>query len=88
MLDEAGVEYEYREYTEEPLSVAEIRKVLGLLGVGVHEILRRRDKMFKELGLSGSEPQEELISLIASYPTLMERPIAVQPHRAIIGRPP
>ncbi|MCH9680380.1 MAG: arsenate reductase, partial [Deltaproteobacteria bacterium] len=39
MLEEHGVEFTYREYRKEPLSRAELRDVLGKLGVGPREVL-------------------------------------------------
>lgn len=88
MLDERGVAYRYREYTREPLSEAEIRRVLELLGVGPREVLRRGDRAAKELGLTGEEPEDRLVALMAEHPTLLQRPIGVSGGRAVVGRPP
>jgi arsenate reductase len=78
----------YREYTREPLSEGEIREVLGKLGQAANTVVRRRDKAFKELGLSGDESDSVLIPLMAKHPTLLERPIGVVGERAVVGRPP
>ena len=88
MLDEHDVPYRYREYTREPLSAAEIRRVLKLLGVGPKDVLRKRDRAFKELGLTGDEADAVLIAHMAEHPTLLERPIGVKGDRAVVGRPP
>ncbi|NIM63378.1 MAG: arsenate reductase (glutaredoxin) [Acidobacteria bacterium] len=88
MLDEKKIEYRYREYRKEPLSESEIRDVLEKLGLQARDVLRRRDRAFEELGLSGREPEEELISRMAQHPTLLQRPIGVSGDRAVIGRPP
>ena len=88
MLEENGVEYCYREYRKEPLSVAEIRAVLRKLGLKAHDVLRTRDRAFRELGLSGDEPESELIGHMAEHPTLLQRPIGVHGERAVVGRPP
>ena len=87
MLEEHGVEYRYREYTKEPLSKTELRKVLGQLGLGPHDVLRKNDKAYKELGLTGEESATKLVSLMAEHPTLLQRPIAVLGKRAVVGRP-
>ena len=87
MLDERGVEYRYREYTQEPLSESEIREVLIKLGVGPRTVLRRNDAAFRQLGLTGDEPDTELIALMAEHPTLLQRPIGVVGDRAVVGRP-
>lgn len=88
MLEEEGVAYRYREYTREPLSAEEIRQVLSKLGLGSRQALRRNDKVYRELGLTGSEDEEELVELMAMHPTLLQRPIGVLGRRAAIGRPP
>lgn len=87
MLDELGIEYRYRDYKKDPLSADEVKKVLGKLGVKPAEVLRKKDKAYKEHGLTGKESDSKLISLIARYPTLLERPIGVKGRRAVIGRP-
>ena len=48
MLKEKGIDYRYREYTEEPLSEMELRETLSLLGMKPGEVLRRNDPAFRE----------------------------------------
>jgi arsenate reductase len=50
--------------------------------------VRKRDKAYKELGLTGTESDDVLIPLMAEHPTLLERPIGVLGDRAAVGRPP
>jgi arsenate reductase len=87
LLDEHGVEYRYREYRKEPLSVDELRELIGKLGLAAAELLRRRDRAFKVLELSGEEGDEALIGHMAEHPTLLQRPIGVRGERAVVGRP-
>lgn len=87
MLEEHGIPLEYREYRRDPLSVGEIRETLQMLGVGPHEVLRRRDRVFRELGLTGDEDDDRLIALMSEHPTLLQRPIGIYEGRAAIGRP-
>jgi arsenate reductase len=87
LLDEHGIEYRYREYTREPLTKTELRKVLRMLGCKPADVLRRNDKAFKQLGLTGDEPAAELIGLMAEHPTLLQRPIGVAGQQAVVGRP-
>ena len=88
MLNEAGADYEYREYTSDPLTKTEIKKVLGLLGMNAKDMLRKNDKAYKELGLTGTESNTKLIGLMAEHPTLLQRPIAIAGKKAVVGRPP
>ena len=87
MLTDNGVEFTYREYRKEPLTEAELRDVLGLLGVGPQAILRKRDKAYAALGLTGAESDDVLIGHMANHPTLVQRPIGMNDGRAAIGRP-
>ena len=88
MLEENDVEYEYRDYKKDPLTEPEIRSVLALLELAPAQVLRKRDRAFRELELTGSESEDELIASMASHPTLLERPIGIVGKRAVVGRPP
>lgn len=88
MLEERDAPFEFRHYLEDPLRPEEVRHVLKLLKVGADEFLRSRDKAYEEEGLTGSEDEDTLVSLLARHPGLLQRPIALRGHRALIARPP
>ena len=88
MLKEKGVDYRYRDYRDDPLTKTELKKTLKLLGVRARDALRKNDKAYKELGLTGQEPEARLIGLMAQHPTLLQRPIGIARGRAVLGRPP
>jgi arsenate reductase len=88
LLDEKGIPYRYRDYVKNPLSEAEIRDVLARLGLRPKDVLRAKDPAFKELRLTGDEPDAQLIAAMARHPTLLQRPIGVVGDRAVVGRPP
>ena len=67
----------YREYDKDPLTEPELRSVLSKLGVEARTLLRKRDKAYKEHGLTGTESDDTLVPLIAANPTLLQRPIGV-----------
>jgi arsenate reductase len=58
-----------------------------MLGIPAGDLLRSRDKAMKILGLTGEEPEEDLIEHMSENPTLIQRPIGVLGERAVIGRP-
>jgi len=87
LLKERGIEFAYREYRQDPLSAAEIRRVLKMLGAGPKDVLRKNDAAYKELGLTGKESDAALVRHMAAHPTLLQRPIGVVGSRAVIGRP-
>lgn len=88
MLNEKGVEFHYREYTEQPLSRDEIQSVLRKLDLSAKDLLRKNDPTFKNLGLTGGEADEVLVGLMAEHPTLLQRPIGIRGGQAVVGRPP
>lgn len=61
--------------------------MLKKAGMGASEVLRVRDRANRELGLTGREPEAELIARMAAHPTLLQRPLAVLGDRAVLGRP-
>ena len=87
MLNERGVEFRYREYTKEPLSEDELRSVLAKLDLPASALFRKREKVGKELGLTGKESDEVLVPHMAQHPTLLQRPIGVLGDKAAVGRP-
>jgi arsenate reductase len=85
LLNENGIAHTYREYTRDPLTAVELREVLAKLGVGPRDVLRKRDAAKAEL--RGDESDDELISLMADNPRLLQRPIGVVGAKAVVGRP-
>jgi arsenate reductase len=85
LLKENGVAHEYREYTEDPLSLAELKKVFKALGQAPKDLLRARDA--KPLGVTGEESDAQLLKLMAEHPTLLQRPIGWKGNKAVVGRP-
>ena len=88
LLNDSGVEPAIVEYLKAPPSEDELRRILGLLGISAAELVRSKESAFKELGLSKSSTEEELIGAMAADPILIERPIVINGGKARIGRPP
>jgi arsenate reductase len=88
-LEAKRVEFEVIDFFKQPLSKNEIRGLLKRAGVSPREAIRKKDKMFKQLGLDtrvGSD--DELLSLMERSPGLVLRPIVVSGNRAIIATKP
>lgn len=88
LLQERGIEPEQRFYLTDGPSVDEIRAVLDMLGKQPVEIMRVKDALFKELGLTKDSPDDDLIAAMAANPALIERPIVIANGKAAMGRPP
>lgn len=88
LLEENGVDYEFRDYVRSPLSTAEIRELLVKLNMSARDLLRRSDSAYRENELDGSETDATLLPLMSAHPGLLQRPIAVRGRKAIVARPP
>jgi len=86
LLEAAGVEIQIRKYLDDPPSVAELNDTLGKLGMTAAQITRKKEALFKELGLSLD--QAALVEQLSAHPKLIERPIVIHGDRAVMGRPP
>ena len=87
LLQEKGVEVETRLYLKDAPSLEEIKQVQAALGVDPIDMMRYKDALFKELGLSEESSEKELLAAMAENPALIERPIAILADKAVIGRP-
>lgn len=62
--------------------------MLGMLGLEPRDLMRRREKEFKELDLANEAlGRQELIAAMVEHPRLIERPVAISGKRAVLGRP-
>ena len=87
-MRENGVEPEIFEYLKTPPSAEELERILEMLGMEPRELMRRREKEYKELNLADqSLTRQQLGAAMVEHPRLIERPIAVKGKRAVLGRP-
>ena len=76
-------------YLQDPPSVSELKLLLEKLGMKASELVRKRESIIKELDIDlSSISDDDLISIMAEHPILIERPIVFNESSAIIGRPP
>ena len=88
LLEEHGVTPTVRLYLEDAPSASEVSDVVTKLGISPWDLLRRGEKVFKELGLNQQEDNEAIIEAMAQHPILIERPIVIHAGAAVLGRPP
>jgi arsenate reductase (glutaredoxin) len=87
LLRERGIEPAIVEYLKTPPDAAELRRILGLLGLTPRQLLRKREAA--EAGLDDATlSDDELIGGMVANPITIERPILVTADRAALGRPP
>ena len=88
LLEEQGKEVEIYKYLDESPSVNEIKSVLLRLNISARDLMRTKEKIYKELGLKDIEDEQILIEAMSKHNKLIERPIIITDTKAIIGRPP
>lgn len=86
LLQERGIEPRIVEYLKTPPSAAELKRLLGLLGLKARDVMRKKEAA--EAGLSPDMKEADLIAGIAANPAVLERPIFVHEGHAVVGRPP
>ncbi|MYM65008.1 arsenate reductase (glutaredoxin) [Pseudomaricurvus sp. HS19] len=89
LLEENGIAPEVVQYLETPPDADTLRELLGKLGIGARDLLRKGEDDYKELNLKDpSLSEQQLIEAMVSHPKLIERPIVVKGGKAVLGRPP
>ena len=89
LLRERGIDPLVIAYLDNPPSAAELRDLLGTLGLPARDLLRTGEDEYAALGLADESLAESaLIDAMVQHPRLIERPIFVHGGRAVIGRPP
>lgn len=88
LLENAGSDVTVRRYLVDQPSREELSHVLTLLGLPASAVIRRGEKVFKELNLAEQDDENALIDAMIDNPILIERPIAIRLDRAVMGRPP
>ena len=89
LLEGQGIEIETVRYLDNPPDAETLRSITAALGCSIHDIMRKGEKVTKDLGIANGELDEDaLINAVVDNPILLERPIVVHDGRAAIGRPP
>lgn len=86
-LDEKGMEYEVRRYLDEPPTKEELKELLKKLGMRPRELMRTKEKTYRELGLKEVDDDEKLIEAMVEDPKLIERPVVIKEDKAVVARP-
>lgn len=88
LLQENGINPEVIEYLKDIPSVAELKVLIGYLGITPIELVRTKELIWKEQFKGKELSEEAIIQAMVDYPKLIERPIVVKQKKAVLGRPP
>lgn len=87
MFRENNIDFERVNYFNEHLSKEKLRELLKKANLAPFDVLRKGEKMYKELDLSKETDADKLITLIVENPNLLQRPIVEFGDKAILARP-
>lgn len=86
-LEENGHDFFVVEYLKNPMTEKELEGILMKLNKKPEEIVRTQEDYFKKNLKGKNFNDREWIKILIENPKLIQRPIIVKEHKAVIGDP-
>ena len=87
LQDKTG-DFETIDYIRNGISREEIKEILAKMNTPPSNLVRTQEDYYKK-ELKGKDiPDEDWIDILAENPRLIQRPIIVTEHKAVLGQPP
>ncbi len=87
LLESLNIPFATIKYLNEPVSEAELTSIVKKLGIIPIELVRQKETIWKENYKDKNLTDDQIITAMATHPTLIERPIVVNGNKAVIARP-
>jgi arsenate reductase len=87
MLEKSNLPFEVRLYLKNPMSEEELKKLVKLEGINIHALIRKKEPVAAQYDLSENAMEEDLITILASNPVLIERPTVFDKESGVVARP-
>ena len=89
ILVDKGIDFEKVNYFIKPFSKTKLKSLLKKMNMMPSEILRKNEKVYKNLDIKNKNySEEEILDLMIKNPDLIQRPILEFGDKVILGRPP
>ncbi|MBC8503095.1 MAG: arsenate reductase [Nitrosopumilus sp.] len=86
-MERMKMDIESRDFFKDPFTETELKKIIKMTGKKPKELLRKRDKTYKEMNLEQNKKTDsEIIKLMVKNPGLILRPIIILKNKAIVGK--
>ena len=86
-IERANADIEKRDFFKDPFSESELKKIIHMTGKKPIEMIRKRDKMYKELDLENNKKTDsQIIKLMVKHPGLILRPIVIIKNKVFVGK--
>lgn len=81
------IDIQKRDFFKDPFTELELKKIIKITGMSPREMIRKRDKMFKELQLETKNfSDDQIIKMMVMHPGLIARPIIISDNKAFVGK--
>ncbi len=87
MFRENNIDFERVNYFSSELTEEKLQDLLKKAKLSPFDVLRKGEKVFKELNLTKETSDAEIIRAIIENPSLLQRPIVEVGDQAILARP-
>ncbi len=87
LLEERNEDLEVVLYLENPPTVEELQKLLKQLDKKPKDIVRSKEKLWKEKYRDKKLSGKRLLQILSKNPQLIERPIVIKNEKGIVARP-
>ena len=86
-IERMKIDVDSRDFFKDPFTETELKKIIKMTGKKPHELLRKRDKTYKEMKLEQNKKTDsEIIKLMVKYPGLILRPIVILKNKTLVGK--
>ena len=86
-MERMKIDIESRDFFKDTFTETELKKIIKMTGKKPQELLRKRDKTYKEMNLDQNKKTDsEIIKLMVKYPGLILRPIIILKNKAVVGK--
>lgn len=87
LLKDNGIAPKVVEYLKEVPTRKDLELLVMQLGIPASELVRKNEGLYKEKYKGLQLNEHEWIRVMHENPQLIERPVVVKGHKAVIGRP-
>ena len=86
-LQERTDDIEVIEYLKNPIDEEMLQKLLIMLNISPHELIRTHEALYKSNYKGKNFTDNEWVKIMVESPKLIKRPIVVKGNKAVIGDP-
>lgn len=86
-LEQLQTPFEVVKYLEKPLILEDLQELIQKLNIEPIELVRQKESIWVEQYKNQPMTPLDILKAIVQHPILMERPIVVHGHKAVIARP-